>query len=560
MVARQSSLFIPTLREAPADAEAVSHKLLVRGGYIRQVSAGVWTFLPLGWRVHQKVVQIIREEMDAIAGQEMLMPVLTPFELWEQTGRDYIPELFRLQDRQGREYVLPMTHEETATFHAKEISSYRQLPQLLYHFSIKERDEPRSRGGLLRLREFIMKDGYSFDRDAAGLEVAFRKNEKAYHRIFERVGLEFSEVQAESGMMGGKESMDFLAPSGSGENTLVTCENGDYAADLEIARGIPRAPELPDAEDAPKDIATPGATTIEALAEQLGIDEAATSKAMPVVTTEGKLVLGLVRGDDRLSEPKLVGVLESDYRPATDEEIRSAFGADGGSLGPIGVDIEVFADEALREGQYVAGANRDGYHLLGVEAGRDYTPRFADIREAREGDRCPVCGGALRFQTAIEIGHIFKFDDRYSKPLGATFLDEDGTEKPLIGGSYGIGPARTMAAAVEQRHDENGIVWPASIAPYDVHVLSLDAGSEGILGRAQELAANLEEAGLDVLLDDRDERPGEKFADADLIGIPARVIVGRKTLEDGMVDARSRDGTVDERMAVPDVLKWVTDR
>ena len=409
MIARQSRLFIPTLREAPADAEAISHKLLVRGGYIRQVAAGVWTFLPLGWRVHQKVVQIIREEMDAIGGQEMLMPVLTPYELWQQSGRDYIQEIFRLQDRAGREYVLPMTHEETVTFHAKEIASYRQLPQLLYHFSIKERDEPRSRGGLLRLREFIMKDAYSFDRDEAGLDVAFRKNDGAYRRMFERAGLEFSAVQAESGMMGGKESVDFLAPSGSGENTLVTCENGDYAADLEIARGIPRKPDFPAAHDAPKEVATPGATTIDALAEQLGFDAAATSKAMPVVTTAGKLVLGLVRGDDRLSEPKMVGVLGSDYRPATDEEIRAAFGAGGGSLGPVGVDVEVIADEALREGQFVAGANRDGWHLLGVVAGRDYEPRFADIREARETDRCPTCGGPLRFQTAIEVGHIFKF-------------------------------------------------------------------------------------------------------------------------------------------------------
>jgi prolyl-tRNA synthetase len=560
MVARQSQLFIPTLREAPADAEAASHRLLVRGGYIRQVSAGVWTFLPLGWRVHQKVVQIIREEMDAIGGQEMLMPVLTPLELWQHTKRDHIEEVFRLKDRTGRDYVLPLTHEETVTFHAKEISSYRQLPQLLYHFSIKERDEQRSRGGLLRLREFIMKDAYSFDRDRAGLDVAFRKNMDAYHRMFERAGLEFSAVQAESGMMGGKESIDFLAPSGSGENTLVTCENGDYAADLEIVRGIPRAPELAAAEDAPKEIATPGVTTIEALAEQLGIDEAATSKAMPVVTSDGKLVLGLVRGDDRLSESKMIGVLGSDYRPATDEEIRSAFGADGGSLGPIGVDIEVVADEALREGQYVAGANRDGWHMLGVQAGRDYAPRFADIREARDGDRCPVCGGELRFQTAIEVGHIFKFEDRYSEPLGATFLDEDGAEKPLIGGSYGVGPARVMAAAVEQSHDENGIVWPASIAPYDVHVLSLDAGAEEILGQAEHVAELLGAEGLDVLLDDRDERPGEKFADADLIGAPARMIVGRKTAEDGMVDARTRDGTVDERIPIGEVLKWVTDR
>ena len=557
MIARQSKLFIPTLREAPADADAVSHKLLVRGGYIRQVAAGVWTFLPLGWRVHQKVVQIVREEMDAIGGQEMLMPVLTPFELWQQSGRDYIQEIFRLQDRVGREYVLPMTHEETVTFHAKEIASYRQLPQLLYHFSIKERDEPRSRGGLLRLREFIMKDAYSFDRDEEGLARAFELNEAAYHRMFRRAGLEYSAVQAESGMMGGKESVDFLAPSGSGENTLVTCENGDFAADLEIARGIPRSPDFPEAHGAPKEVATPGVTTIEALAEQLGIDSAATSKAMPVVTTAGKLVLGLVRGDDRLSEPKMVGVLESDYRPATDEEIRTAFGAGGGSLGPVGVDIEVIADEALREGHFVAGANRDGWHLLGVEAGRDYAPRFEDIREARGGDRCPTCGGSLRFQTAIEVGHIFKFGSRYSEPLGATYLDEDGTEKPLVGGSYGVGPARVMAAAVEQSHDENGIVWPAAIAPYDVHVLSLDGGSAEVRARAEEVAASLGEAGLDVLLDDRDERPGEKFADADLVGCPVRVIAGKKTLDDGAVDVRRRDGSAEDRVAVADVLKWV---
>ena len=556
MVARQSELFIPTLREAPADAESVSHKLLVRGGYIRQVAAGVWTFLPLGWRIHQKVVQIIREEMDRIGAQEMLMPVLTPIELWQHTKRDHFEEVFKLQDRTGREYVLPMTHEETVTFHAKEIATYRRLPQLLYHFSIKERDEPRSRGGLLRLREFIMKDAYSFDRDEEGLDLAFRKNEGAYHRMFERVGLEYSAVQAESGMMGGKESIDFLAPSGSGENTLVTCENGDYAADLEIARGIPRAPDLPERQDAPKEVATPGVTTIEALAEQLGIDAAATSKAMPVVKADGTLVLGLVRGDDRLSDSKLVGVLESDYRPATEEEIRAAFNAGGGSLGPVGVSVEIVADEALREGRYVAGANRDGWHLLGVEAGRDYEPRFADIREPREGDRCPSCGGALRFQTAIEVGHIFKFGTRYSEPLGATFLDEDGVEKPLVGGSYGIGPARVMAAAVEQRHDENGILWPSSIAPYDVHVLALSGGSAEVLAEAEKAADALSESGMDVLLDDRDERPGEKFADADLVGAPLRVIVGKKTLEDGSVDARTRDGSTEDRVSTSDLVKW----
>jgi prolyl-tRNA synthetase len=556
VIARQSQLFIPTLREAPADAEAVSHKLLVRGGYIRQVSAGIWTFLPLGWRVHQKAVQIIREEMDAIGGQEMLMPVLTPAELWETTGRDS-PEIFRLEDRVGRRYILPMTHEETVTFHAREIQSYRQLPQILYHFSIKERDEPRPRGGLLRMREFIMKDAYSFDRDDDEFARSFELHRGAYHRMLERLGLEFYEVEAESGMMGGQQSQDFLCPAGSGENTLVTCEKGDYAADLEIARGVPRAPVFPDPEDAPKEVATPGVSTIESLAELLGIDDSATSKAMPVVTTNGTLVLGLVRGDDRLSESKMLGVLRSDYRPATDEEIRSAFGASGGSLGPVGVSVEVVADEALREGQFVAGANRDGWHLRGVEAGRDYRPRFVDIREAREGDRCPVCGGALRFQTAIEVGHIFNFGSRYSEPLDATFLDEDGTEKLLIGGSYGIGPARVLAAVVEQSHDENGIVWPKSIAPYDVHVLALHGGSEEVLAEADRVASALEKSGLEVLYDDRDERPGEKFADADLIGCPARVIVGKKTLEDGAVDVRTRDGATDARVSISEVVKWV---
>ena len=557
MIARQSRLFIPTLRDAPADAEAVSHKLLVRGGYIRQVSAGVWTFLPLGWRVHQKVVQIIREEQDAIGGQEMLMPVLTPAELWEATDRMSIPELFHLEDRTGRRFILPFTHEETVTFHAREIQSYRQLPQMLYHFSVKDRDEPRPRGGLLRVREFIMKDAYSFDRDDAGLDVSFRKQEEAYHQTFRRCGLEFSAVAAESGVMGGKESTDFLAPSGSGENTLVTCENGDYAADLEIARGIPRPAVLPERRDAPEKVETPGVTTIDALAELLGLDQSATSKAMPVVKSDGTLVLGLVRGDDRLSESKLLGVLGSDFRPATDDEIRAAFGAGGGSLGPIGVDVQVVADDSLREGQFVAGGNRDGWHLLGVEAGRDYEPTFADIREPVEGDTCPVCGGMLRFETAIEVGHIFKFGDRYSTPLDARFLDEDGAEKPLIGGSYGIGPGRVMAAVVEQRHDENGIVWPSSIAPYDVHVLSLDGGSAEVSAQAEAVATTLADAGLEVLLDDRDERPGEKFADADLIGCPVRVIVGKKTLDDGAADVRRRDGSAEARVAVADVLKWV---
>jgi prolyl-tRNA synthetase len=548
MIARASELFLPTLREDPADAEAVSHKLLVRAGFIRQVSAGVWTYLPLGWRVHRKVEQIIREEVDAIGGQEMLMPLLTPAELWQRSGRYVIPELFKLHDRAGREFVLPMTHEETVTFHAREIKSYRELPKILYHFSVKDRDEPRPRGGLIRVREFIMKDAYSFDRDEAGLDESFRKHSGAYRRIFERCGIEALEVAAESGIMGGSGSRDFLAPTGSGENTLVLCENGDYAADLEIASGTPSAPDFPEELPEPQEVETPGQRTIEAVSEFLGVDPRATAKAMPIVVG-GKVVLALVRGDDRLNEMKLLAVLGENFRPAEPEEVREAFGADGGSIGPVGVSVEVIADESLREGQYVVGANRDDVHLRGAQAGRDFQPRFADLREIRAGDACPNCGGHLRLQVAIEVGHIFKLETRFSEPLNATFVDEDGTERPLMMGCYGIGLGRIVAAAVEQSHDEQGIVWPHAIAPYDVHVVALP----GVEQQAEEAARLLDEAGAEVLLDDRDARAGEKFADADLIGIPLRVTVGKKTAEDGAVDVRDRKVGEERRVPLPEL-------
>jgi prolyl-tRNA synthetase len=549
VIARASQLFLPTLRDDPADAEAASHRLLVRGGFMRQMSAGLWTWLPLGWRVYQKVEQIIREEMDAIGCQEMLCPTLTPAELWETSGRIAIPEVFKLQDRNGRPFVLPLSHEESMTFHARELQSYRELPQAWYHFSTKDRDEPRPRGGLLRVREFIMKDSYSFDVDEAGLDVSFQRHADAYARIFERCGLDVYLVEAESGIMGGKESSGYLAPTESGENELMRCENGDYFADVEAARGTPRAPDFPEHLTAPEDVETPGITTIEALADLLGIDAAATSKAMPVVVGD-RLVLALVRGDDRLSEEKLMTLFESTFRPATENEIRDAFGAGGGSIGPVGVDgIEVIADEALRSGQFVTGANRDGWHLRGVEAGRDYEPRFADIRQAVAGDSCPECGGRLTVHTAIEVGHIFKLGTFHSAAFGATFVDEEGDEKPIIMGSYGIGLGRTIAAIVEQHHDELGIVWPRSVAPYDVHVVALP----GLEQQAGEVADVLDAAGSDVLFDDRELRAGEKFADADLIGCPVRVTAGRKTLEDGRVDVRLRDTGEERRVAIADV-------
>ena len=354
-------------------------------------------------------------------------------------------------------------------------------------------------------------------------------------------------------MMGGSGSFDFLAPARAGENTLVTCENGDFAADLEVARGIPRASVFPETLVAPEEVDTPGVKTCEALADLLSIDVAATSKAMPVTTADGTVVLALVRGDDKVEPAKLDAALGRPARPSTDDEIRAAFGASGGSLGPVGFGGEVIADEALRHGQFVAGANRDGRHLRGVEAGRDYQPRFVDLRQSIEGDTCPHCGGLLRFETAIEVGHIFKLETRYSKPLDATFVDEDGRERPLIMGSYGIGPARVMAAVVEQFNDENGIVWPAAIAPYDVHVVVL-TGAEEIGERA---AQALSDAGHEVLVDDRDQRPGEKFADADLIGVPVRVTAGRKSLEDGAVDVRQRSTGEERRVAVADLGKEV---
>jgi prolyl-tRNA synthetase len=545
---RASQLFIPTLRDDPGDAEAPSHRLLLRGGFIRQVGAGLYTFLPLGWKVHQKIVQIIREEMDAIGAQEMYEPVLTPAELWEKTGRYASPEVFKVQGR-DRRYVLALSHEETMAFHARELQSYRELPQAWYQFAVKGRDEPRPRGGLLRMREFIMKDSYSLDRDDEGLARSFDLHERAYRKIFDRCGLDYYVVEADVGLMGGELSIEFQAPCAVGEDTIAICSNGDYKANVQVARSRPTAPEFPEPLDAPEAVETPGIATIDDLARFLELDPRATSKAFPVVA-DGKVVLALVRGDHRVNEFKLTQTVGPDWRPAHPDEIRETFGAEGGSLGPVGVGVEVVADEALREGQFVAGANRTGWHLLGVEAGRDFEPaRWADIRVVEEGDTCPVCDGTLRLEAAIEVGNIFKLGTRYSEALGATYLDEGGTEHPIVMGSYGIGPGRTMAAIVEQHNDEQGIAWPESVAPYEVHVVALP-GAEEIAERA---AAAIEARGRSVLVDDRDRRAGEKFADADLIGCPVRVTAGKKSLEDGAVDVRDRATGEERRVAVEDL-------
>jgi prolyl-tRNA synthetase len=548
MIARASKLFLPTLREPPADAEAASHRLLVRGGFIRQVGAGLWTFLPLGWRVHQKVVQIIREEMNAIGAQEMYEPIVTPAELWERSGRYGSPEVFKLQGRGDRRYVLALSHEETMAFHAREIQSYRELPQSWYQFANKARDEPRPRAGVLRVREFVMKDSYSFDVDEAGLGRSFDLHEQAYRAIFDRCGLDYIVVEADVGLMGGHLSIEFQAASSAGEDTIAVCQTCDYKANLQVARSTPPPPELPASLDAPEEIETPGVETIEALAELLDLPTSATAKAFPVVV-DGSVVLALVRGDHRVNEFKLSQAL-GEWRPAHPDEIRDAFGAGGGSLGPVGAEVEIVADEALRNGQFVTGANRTGWHLRGVESGRDWQPsRWADLRLVEPGDRCPEDAGELELVTAIEVGNIFKLGTHYSEAMGAAYLDEQGTEHPIVMGSYGIGPARTIAAIIEQHHDEHGIAWPESVAPYDIHVVVLP----GLEERASEVAAALAAAGKDVLLDDRDLRAGEKFADADLIGCPWRVTVGKKTQEDGAVDLRRRESGDERRVSIADL-------
>jgi prolyl-tRNA synthetase len=553
MGTRASRYLLPTLKDDPADAEAISHRLLIRGGFVRQLGAGLYTYLPLGWRVMQRIASVIREEMDAI-GMEVSMPVLQPASLWQETGRDQIPEIFKLDDNSGKPYVLAMTHEECVTFHAaREIRSYRELPQIWYQIQIKERDEPRPRSGILRTREFLMKDSYSFDRDDDGLDASYERHVEVYRRIYDRCGLQYWVVESDTGMMGGRGAHEFMAPSPSGEDTLVLCSSCGYAANLEVARSLPSDPDFPEPLDSPQEVETPGVTTIEELAEFLGVDPAATAKAMPVVAGE-QLVLGLVRGDHRLQELKMQKALRSPYRPATAEEIRAAFGAEPGSIGPVGTSVRVVADEALREGQYVGGANRTGHHLRGVQAGRDFQAEFADLREVSAGERCPVCfSGIVRIERAIEVGNIFKLGTKYSEPLGATYLDEAGREHPIAMGSYGIGLARIMAAAVEQSHDEHGIVWPAAIAPFDAHMVVIGADGDPQLSVAAGIEAELDAAGVSVLVDDRDAGPGARFADAELIGAPARITVGKRTATDGTVDVQARRGRQQSSVPVAEV-------
>ena len=554
---RWSELFIPTLREAPADAEVASHKFLVRAGYIRQLMAGVYSYLFLGNRSFNKIVAIVRQEMNRI-GQEFLLPALHPRELWEASGRWALmgDNLFRLKDRKGADLALGFTAEEVMTEIArKELRSYKQLPQIWYQIAPKFRDEPRPKSGLLRVRQFMMKDSYSFDIDAAGLDVSYKKHYDTYCRIFDRCGLTYMVVEADSGAMGGKESHEFMVGTPAGEDQIVSCDGCNYAANMEKATSKLEAVEDLNAEGDRKPLLvhTPGQKTIEDVAKFLGVSPKNKIKTLALMAdakdeksgkTRSRAIVVLMRGDHQLNEAKLNGTVAVVTRPMEEAEIKALFRSPAGYLGPLGIewaedlkkDAErpaLLVDRAL-EGRtnLIAGANREDYHLKNLTPGKDFHPTaYADLRRVTAGEACPNCGRVLRIDTAVEIGHIFKLGYRYSESMGARVLDKNGKEVTPIMGSYGIGIERILTAAVEQSNDENGFWLPPSIAPFEVVVTPTNVKDEGLLNTALDIAKRLEAAGFDVILDDRDERPGVKFKDADLVGIPFRITVGKKVTE-----------------------------
>jgi prolyl-tRNA synthetase len=551
-VSRLSKTLLPTLKDPPSDAEAVSHKLMVRAGLIRQLGAGLWTYLPAGWRVERKVEAILREEMEAIGCQEMLMPVLQPAEPWRKTGRYGIEELFKLEDRRGAPMALAMTHEECVTYHvAREVRSYRDLPLMLFHLQTKERDEPRPRAGVLRTREFTMKDAYSFDRDEEGLARSYELQSEAYARIFDRCGLRWYRVESDVGMMGGSGAHEYMAPCPAGENEVALAPG--YAANVEIASAEPQSVELPAELDAPERVATPGLTTVEEVSRELGLPAGALIKAMPVVVEGRGTVLVLLRGDHRLNEVKLRNALGAEFRPADAEEIEAELGP-AGFVGPVGASLPILKDAAIQGGSYVTGANEPDAHLRGVRPGRDFEFEEVDVRGVEAGDAAPG-GGTIEIEPAIEVGNIFKLGTRYSEPLGATYLDENGGEHPVVMGSYGIGPARIVAAAIEQGADERGIVWPPALAPWQVQLVSLAKAEEEERGAADRLYEELRERGAEVVYDDRDAGPGEKLTDAELLGCPLRVVVGRRGLARGVVEAAERAGGEEHELPLADAAE-----
>jgi prolyl-tRNA synthetase len=559
---RWSQLYIPTLREDPADADAASHRLLLRGGFIRQLMAGHYSMLPLGMRVRAKIIGVIREEMNRIGGQEFLLPAMQPAWIWEKSGRlDVIgEEMFRLTDRKGAEMVLGFTHEEIFAYLAQELSSYRELPQVWYQFQTKFRDEPRPKSGLLRVREFTMKDSYTFDIDEAGLDASFEAHRGAYQRIFARLGIPVIAVEASSGNMGGQDSVEFMCPADAGEDLVAHCPDCGYAANLEKATSaLPPVADGP-GPAAPERLATPGVRTIEDLAQGHGKPADRQIKTL-VYMIDGQPTLVLLRGDHPLAEQKLAdGTQAADIRPAHPDEIREALGASPGSLGAVGVTgLPVIADLALQgRRDMTTGANVDDTHLTGVDVARDINVgRWADLREVRAGEPCPGCGTPLEVIRTIEVGHIFKLGRKYTTALGVSVLGPDGQSVVPIQGSYGIGVERAMAVLAEVHHDDAGLTWPAQVAPADVVVVLVTPKDEQARNAAEVLYGELLEAGADALLDDRDERPGVKFRDAELTGIPCRVAVGSRDLADGVVEFAARLTGEKERVPVDQAVTRV---
>jgi prolyl-tRNA synthetase len=546
-VTRLSQTFLPTLKDAPADAEALSHKLMVRAGLIRQVGAGLWSYLPAGWRVERKVEAIIRGEMEGIGCQEMLMPVLQPAEAWEKTGRYAIDELFKLEDRKGAPMVLAMTHEECVTQHvAREVRSYRDLPLMLFHIQTKERDEPRPRAGVLRTREFTMKDAYSFDRDEEGLAHSYESQAGAYERILDRCGLRWYKVESDVGMMGGSGAHEYMAPCPAGENEVALAPG--YAANVEVASAEAQAVDLPADTPEPEPVSTPGLAKVEDVSPHLGLPPGAFIKTLPVIVDGRGMVVVLLRGDHRLNEIKLRNALGADFRQARPEEIEAEVGPVG-YIGPVGIKHPIVKDLAIDGGSYVSGANELDTHLRGIKPGRDFEFEEMDVRSVEAGDTAPG-GGTIEIEPAIEVGNIFKLGTRYSEPLGATYLDESGAERPVVMGSYGIGPARIAAAAIEQGADERGIVWPVALSPWQVHLVSLAKEGEAERTAADRLYEELRGEGIEVLYDDRDAGPGEKLTDAELLGCPLRIVAGRRGLADGVVEASERASGAEHTLPV----------
>jgi len=545
---RFSQAFIPTQKQIPADAEIPSHRLMLRAGMIRLHLAGVYSFLPLGWKVLRKVAQLIREEMNRIGAQEFLLPTLSRKEIWEKTGRwqQAGDLMFRLKDRRGTDLCLTPTHEEIFTaIAAGEIRSYRELPQIWYQIQTKFRDEPRPRSGVLRGRQFIMKDSYSFDVDQEGLERSYQLHRQAYLRIFRRCGLQTFAVRASSGIMGGSESEEFMISSPSGEDEAVLCKRCGYAANLEVATARERQSDSSPSHtySQVEKIFTPGKKTIEAVSEFLGFPPSRLMKSLLFISESGP-VMALVSGEDQLNEAKLERELGCEFRPATPEEALELTGANLGFIGPVGLkeEVKILADLSLKGRDGLAtGANQDDFHLKGLRPGRDFrVERYADLRTVRPGDPCSQCGAPLEICPAIEVGHIFKLGTRYSQALGATYLDPQGKQRPIVMGSYGIGLERIMASVIEQHSDKDGIVWPLSIAPYQIHLLPLNPAHQETRKLSEQLYQDLLKGGFEVLIDDRQLRAGTKFKDADLIGIPLRVTIGEKGLSQGKVEIRFR--------------------